>query len=145
MDIDRINQAPGSVKVERVGSEQQRRRRQQDKEDFAQLLETSIEETDETPDNLPVRQSDTVSITGGSAAAKAVLNTPDTVDISAKSRITAESNEAKNGALAISLAQKLALTVKQHAPEQKPATDRKLPPAEDTEATSSPGSVDKTA
>ena len=69
MDIERV-QPPQGLRVERTGSEQQRRRKQEMQEAFDELLESSLSE-DETEEQPSKEQDqaqqgpDTVSITNG--------------------------------------------------------------------------------
>ena len=93
MEVDRIQPVKG-LKVERAGSEQERRRQQQDVEEFHELLDESLDDGDEneatgSEDTVSDRQSaatDTVSITNGNTAGPLVQ---DFVSISVQARMSA--------------------------------------------------------
>jgi len=98
MEVDRIQQIKG-LRVERTGSEQERRRRPQTEEIFQELLEADLED-EEQPDQRrrqereqTAKPADTVSITGGVPAAPLVN---DLVSISTTARVSAEVRNAQH-------------------------------------------------
>lgn len=93
MEVDRIQPVKG-LKVERAGSEQERRRQQQDVEEFHELLDENLDDgdqrdaadTDEAADDRQSAPADTVSITNGTTAGPLVQ---DFVSISIQARMSA--------------------------------------------------------
>ncbi|MBN2082202.1 hypothetical protein JW859_08335 [bacterium] len=97
MEVDRIQQIKG-LRIERTGSEQERRRRPQTEEVFQELLEADLEDQDEQDQRKdrqpePPQPADTVSITGGVPSAP-LLN--DLVSISTTARVSAEVHNAQD-------------------------------------------------
>jgi hypothetical protein len=96
MEIDRVQLVKG-LKVERTGSEQERRRRPQTEEDFSELLDANLEEEEEQQEQKDSekqakRNKDTVSITAGMPAPPLAC---DLVSISTTGRVGAEVDNAK--------------------------------------------------
>jgi hypothetical protein len=95
MEIDRVQLVKG-LKIERTGSEQERRRRQQSEERFEDLLESTLD-GDEQPERQAREDAaeppsrDTVSISR-SAPLSPLVN--DLVSISTAARVTAEVHNA---------------------------------------------------
>jgi hypothetical protein len=93
MEVDRIQPVKG-LKVERAGSEQERRRQQQDVEEFHELLDESLDDGDQREtaddehagDDRTPAATDTVSITNGDTAGPLVQ---DFVSISVQARMSA--------------------------------------------------------
>jgi len=96
MEIDRVQLVKG-LKVERTGSEQERRRRQQLEERFEDLLESTLEDEERQDQDArrenkaPPAPHDTVSI---SAANPALPLVNDLVSISTAGRVGAEVHNA---------------------------------------------------
>jgi hypothetical protein len=96
MEIDRVQLVKG-LRVERTGSEQERRRRQQLEERFEDLLESTLEDEERQDQDArreksaPAKQQDTVSI---SAANPALPLVNDLVSISTAGRVGAEVHTA---------------------------------------------------
>jgi hypothetical protein len=96
MEIDRVQLVKG-LKVERTGSEQERRRRQQLEERFEDLLESTLEDEDRQDQddrrekNTTPERQDTVSI---SAVNPALPLVNDLVSISTAGRVGAEVHTA---------------------------------------------------
>ena len=91
MEVERIQPAK-QLKVERTGSEQERRRQREDVEEFHELLESNLEEEsrDEPnagPADRQLPTGDTVSITDGAIAGPLV---EDFVSISTQARLSAQ-------------------------------------------------------
>lgn len=72
MDFERIQQIASTIKVKRAGSQQQRHRRDEDPEEFAEALEENLKEDgqdskdskqqqDKHPQDKPLHRQDTVS------------------------------------------------------------------------------------
>ena len=129
MGIDRIQQAQG-LKVERTGSESERRRHAYPEEDFGEMLEESLEGQEEKSENGgPKPQNggastlaDTVSLSTANFRPAAGA---DRVSISTQGMVGAESLKARQGALRLSLAQRIAHSLKgflapQAIPEDTP-------------------------
>jgi len=96
MEVDRIQQIKG-LRIERTGSEQERRRRPQTEEDFQELLESDLkdEEQQDKPQDKqehPSKPADTVSITGGTSGTP-IVN--DLVSISTTALVSAEVRNAQ--------------------------------------------------
>jgi len=116
MGIDRIQQAQG-LKVERTGSESERRRHAYPEEDFSELLEESLEGQEQRSEGNgpksqgagPSTHGDTVSL---STANFRPATGADRVSISSQGWVGVESLRARQGALRLSLAQRIALSLK---------------------------------
>ncbi|GEM_PF-2484833 len=93
MEVDRIQPVKG-LKVERAGSEQERRRQQQDVEEFHELLDESLDDGaqreagdgEQEEADRHAAPADTVSITNGAAGGPLVQ---DFVSISVQARMSA--------------------------------------------------------
>jgi hypothetical protein len=144
MEVDRINQVQGLKKVERTGSESERRRHQRPDEEFTELLEQSMKDADSDEQHggsgngsgtdhhtdaaqPPVAQPlphDIVSLSTDPPVRSMI--TTDKVSISTAALVGSESLKAQNGALRLSLVQRtvqglrdLALTQHGSAPVDK--------------------------
>ena len=93
MEVDRINLVRKPIKVERAGSEQERRKRGQQELEFAEVLEDSITEDQDERDTAE----------GQSPA------TEDRVTLSSEGKVSAEVLQAQGSTLRLSLAQQVAL------------------------------------
>jgi len=89
MEIDRIQQVIRGIKVQRTGSEQDRRRRRDTDEEFRELLDASISDDEDEEQAVP---ADTVSIASKEALAPLVN---DLVSISSTARVGAEVSSAR--------------------------------------------------
>jgi hypothetical protein len=128
MEVERINQVTRGLRVERSNSDA-RRRRQHPGNDFSEFLEHSLDEENEhenreNPEHSP---ADTVSISGGT---KSSLSQEDTVTISSAAKVGAQSFQARNGALQLSLVQQLVLGLRSNL-ELKEPVEHTAPPAEE--------------
>jgi hypothetical protein len=116
MSIDRIQQAQG-LRVERTGSESERRHHAYPEEDFSELLEESLEGQERQSEGNgpkpqgagPSAHGDTVSLSTANFRPAAGA---DRVSISTQGLVGAESLRARQGALRLSLAQRIALSLK---------------------------------
>jgi hypothetical protein len=170
MEVDRINQVQGLKRVERTGSEAERRRHQRPDEEFNELLEQSLkdgnggEQQNGTGHNgnggsghLPVATPtplaaaelprDTVSLS--TSAALNPVATTDIVSISTAAMVSSESLKATNGTLRLSLVQAaahglrhLVLAPPASATAEKPQPTEPVPEASPPPA---PGSLDTLA
>ncbi len=163
MEIERIQKIHG-LRVERTGSESERRRHQRPDEDFNEMLEHSLKDgagaeheaggnehtgADNGHPPLPPAPGpvaaallihDTVSIS--SLAPPAPTLSTDKVTLSSTALVSAESLKATQGALRISLVQRAALELRDIAADKPaapnlPTQPEPLPPT--------PGSVDTLA
>jgi hypothetical protein len=89
MEIDRVQQVIRGIKVQRTGSEQDRRRRRDTDEEFRELLDASISDDEDEEQPIP---ADTVSIASKEALAPLVN---DLVSISSTARVGAEVSNAR--------------------------------------------------
>jgi hypothetical protein len=89
MEIDRIQQVIRGIKVQRTGSEQDRRRRRDTDEEFRELLDASISDDEDEEQAVP---ADTVSIASKEALAPLVN---DLVSISSTARVGVEVSSAR--------------------------------------------------
>lgn len=92
MEIDRVQQLIRGIKVQRTGSEQNRRRRRDTDEEFRELLDASISDEEDEEQAVP---ADTVSISSKEALAPLVN---DLVSISSTARVGSEVANARQSA-----------------------------------------------
>jgi hypothetical protein len=118
MEIDRVQQVTG-LKVERTGSESERRRHERPDQEFGSLLDQSLKDEpgEQPPDGgLPGQRPhafrpdqplarDTVSLT--SSKPPAAQPAPDTVSISTAALVGSESDKARSSTLKLSLVQRV--------------------------------------
>ncbi len=89
MEIDHVQQVIRGIKVQRTGSEQDRRRRRDTDEEFRELLDASINDDEDEEQPVP---ADTVSIASKEALAPLVN---DLVSISSTAKVGAEVASAR--------------------------------------------------
>jgi hypothetical protein len=155
MEIDRIHQVQRLLKVERTGSESERRKHQRPDEEFTELLEHSMKDGNGGEQHgepgqdanggggshLPAAATpppvaadlirDTVSLSTSAPVVPAV--TTDIVSISTAALVSSESLKAQNGALRVSLVQRTAqelrnLALAQHGNTTEEETQPPKPP-----------------
>jgi len=95
MEIDRIQPVKG-LKVERTGSEQERRKRPQTEEDFSDILDSTMaeenpEDSDEQQPSSRQRPQDTVSLAASTPPTPVVS---DLVSISSAAKVGSEMHNA---------------------------------------------------
>ncbi len=92
MDFERIQQLASTARVLRANSEQQKRRRDQNAQDFSELLEENMEEDSTNPEEQ--------------AKPQAPPTLQDTVTISSTGKVSAETMRAASTLARISIAQR---------------------------------------
>lgn len=119
MEVERINQTTG-MRIERTGSESERRRKRGER-DFSDVLDQTLDEEHGGPggERQDARQGvDTVSITGG---ANPQLAPADIVTISKEGQVGSQSIQATCGRIRLSIVQRLSESLKAGMEAREPA------------------------
>lgn len=155
MEIDRIQSIQG-LKVERTGSEQERRRRRQTEEDFSDLLESSMSE-ESSPgrdqdkpkeQETPLPPTDTISLSSNQLPAPYIS---DLVSISATAKVGAEMHHASRSVEKEEVSPQVDILLLESKLEHKPPPPAPpveppaAPPAETTDPAEPPPTFDTIA